>query len=115
MEKNSIDPCWFTWKDGNTIVILLLYVDDILIASNNQSKINQIKRKLMEEFKMKDLGEPKELLGIRIERDRKRMVLKLDQKKFIEKVIDKFIGENKHPQRSPMVSNQVRNRERILR
>lgn len=34
--------------------------------------MNEIKRQLQNEFRMKDRGEPKEYLGILIERDRTR-------------------------------------------
>ena len=51
-------------------VILLLYVDDILIASRNVLRIDRLKKQLNKSFAMKDLGLTKKILGIRIERDR---------------------------------------------
>ena len=51
-------------------VILLLYVDDILIASRNVLRIDRLKKQLNKSFAMKDLGLAKKILGIRIERDR---------------------------------------------
>ena len=35
---------------------LLLYVDDMLIASNSMSKISELKMELSKKFEMKDLG-----------------------------------------------------------
>ena len=48
---------------------LLLYVDDMLIASKNRSAINKLKKNLSSEFEMKDLGEAKKVLDMEIERD----------------------------------------------
>lgn len=39
---------------------------------------------------MKDLGTTKQILGIRINRDKTREVLKLSQTKYIEWVLEKF-------------------------
>ena len=66
-----IDPCLFTWKLGDVIVILLIYVYDMLIASNDSKKLDEFKEKLMNAFEMSDLGEPETFLGMNIERDRK--------------------------------------------
>ena len=42
-----------TWE----YIYLLLYVDDMLIASRFRSGIDALKRDLSSEFEMKDLGE----------------------------------------------------------
>ena len=41
-------------------------------------------------FEMKDLGEASYVLGIEIHRDRKKGVLGLSQKAYIEKVLEKY-------------------------
>ena len=50
---------------------MLLYVDDMLVAGSNMQEINVLKRKLENSFAMKDLGAAKQILGMRITRDRK--------------------------------------------
>jgi len=49
---------------------LLHYIDDILIASNSRLAIDRLKKQLSSEFEMKDLGEVKKVLDMKIERDR---------------------------------------------
>ena len=44
-------------------MVLLVYVDDALIASNNQEEVNQSKVLLDQKFKLKDLGELNSSLG----------------------------------------------------
>ena len=38
-------------------MILLVYVDDVLIASNDKGELDQFKLLLDQRFKLKDLGE----------------------------------------------------------
>ena len=66
----------------------------------------------MAKFEMNDSGEPKEYLGITIPCDRNTKTLKLNQTKFINKILDKFGYKDAHPQRSPMVTAQVNNKRR---
>ena len=55
-------------EDGSHIY-LLFYVDDMLIASQDKSKIQKLKSLLSSEFEMKDTGATKTILGMEIKRD----------------------------------------------
>ena len=59
-------------KNDGSYIILLLYVDDMLVAGSNMQEINVLKIKLENSFAMKDLGAAKQNLGMRITRDRKK-------------------------------------------
>ena len=48
----------------NLILILILYVDDVLIASKCIIKLEEIIGALKLRFRMTDLGEPRSFLGI---------------------------------------------------
>ena len=71
-------------------IYLLLYVDDMLIAYKSISVIDKLKKDLSFEFEMKDLGEAKKVLGMKIERDRKGGKVTLTQKGYLRKVLQKF-------------------------
>jgi len=58
------DVCVFV----NTELIVAIYVDDIIIASNELRKIEHFKKQLGDRFKTKDLGEVNYVLKIRVER-----------------------------------------------
>jgi len=45
-----------------------------------------LKIQLSENFEMKDLGPAKQILGMRISRDRSEGILNLSQEKYIEKI-----------------------------
>ncbi|KAF7821923.1 Retrovirus-related Pol polyprotein from transposon TNT 1-94 [Senna tora] len=55
---------------GSKFIFLVLYVDDILLASSDQDLLNETKSFLSAAFEMKDLGEASYVLGIEIRRDR---------------------------------------------
>ena len=69
---------------------MILYVDDILLASSDVSLLQETKEFLSSNFDMKDLGEASYVLGIEIHRDRRKYALGLSQKRYIEKVLKKF-------------------------
>jgi hypothetical protein len=67
-----LDHCvYFKKIENGSFIILLLYVDDMLVAGNNMQDINVLKKKLDNSFVMKDLGATKKILGMRITRDKK--------------------------------------------
>ena len=69
------------------MVYLLLYVDNMLIASKSKSEIQVVKAKLEKEFEMKELKNTIRILGMEIERDKKNKILFLSQKSYIQKVL----------------------------
>ena len=89
--RSDYDSCVYHRKlsDGS-FVYLLLYVDDMLIAAKNLVEVNKLKTLLSGEFKMKDLGATKKILGMEIHRDRQAGKLFLSQKNYVEKVLEHF-------------------------
>ena len=71
------DHCCNIKLFGNSYIILLLYMDDMLIAGSSIEKINNLKKQLSKQFAMKDLGAAKQILGMRIIRDKAYGTLKL--------------------------------------
>ena len=69
--KEQAYQCVFMKKyaEGD-FIILLLYVDDRMIAGNNTKMIVFLKKTLSKSFAMKDLGSTKQILGMKIYRDR---------------------------------------------
>ena len=68
---SKYDNCiYFGGSNQSGVAYLLLYVDDMLIASKHKSEIKRLKNLLKSEFEMKDLGNIKEIIGMDILRDR---------------------------------------------
>ncbi|PIK50089.1 hypothetical protein BSL78_13015 [Apostichopus japonicus] len=70
------------------MTIILVWVDDIIITTNRDSTLEDVKRGLTSRFKMKDLGEISMFLGMRFicEVD----MIKINQSKYIEKMLLKY-------------------------
>ncbi|KAH9679095.1 hypothetical protein KPL71_025975 [Citrus sinensis] len=86
--RNKFDHCvYFRKLQEGSFIYLLLYVDDMLIASKSKDEIEKLKTQLNQEFKMKDLGEAKKILGMEICRDRARGKVSLSQKQYLKKVL----------------------------
>jgi hypothetical protein len=97
---NIHDKCLFTRNSGDTIEMIAVYVDDILIVSNLESNIQTIKNEINKQIKIKDLGELNELLGIRFIRSQGTILL--DQQRLIESSIERFGFNSLIPINSPM-------------
>jgi Reverse transcriptase (RNA-dependent DNA polymerase) len=82
--------CVYVKRSKNKFVILSLYVDDILLASNNKEYVQTIKEWLSSNFDMKDMSEASYILGVKIEIDRSKKILALSQEHYIRKVLEKF-------------------------
>ncbi|KAM1561755.1 hypothetical protein ACFX1Z_004844 [Malus domestica] len=92
--ENKMDDCIYLKIRGSRFIFLVLYVDDILLASSDRQLLNETKHMLSTNFEMKDLGEAYYVLGIEIVRDRQRRCLGLSQKGYIERVLNRFNMEH---------------------
>lgn len=97
------EPCvYIRVRNDNikSINIITVYVDDLLIFSNCDEEKDDIKRRLMMKFEMKDLGYVKQLLGIRIRRTLETMYI--DQEQYIKSLLSTFKMQDCNITKSPM-------------
>ncbi|GKV22443.1 hypothetical protein SLEP1_g32316 [Rubroshorea leprosula] len=88
------------YNDG-CFCILLLYVDDMIIIGNNPIYVSTLKAQLAGEFDMKDLGAMNQILGMKVFRDREDRKIWLNQKNYIERVLQRFNMQNAKPVSTP--------------
>nr|GEW10443.1 zinc finger, CCHC-type [Tanacetum cinerariifolium] len=81
-------------------VIICLYIDDMLIFGIDQYQVDKTKKFLSSRFSMKDMGEADVILGIKIKRENKRIVI--TQYHYIKKILKKFNHENCSSVSTPM-------------
>ena len=67
-------------------MVLLVYVDDVLIACNDKTEIDRFKVMLDDKFKLKDLGDLKYFLGLEVARSDKGIAL--CQRKYTLEVLN---------------------------
>lgn len=85
--------------DGNLYILrskddpvyLLLWVDDMLIFAKKKSpNAAEVKAKLKQQYRMKDLGPARIFIGIEISRDRQRRTITLSQKRYVESTLEQL-------------------------
>ena len=63
---SDLDHAVFLYSSSHKFCIVALYINDLMILSNNPSLLHQKKKQLMSAFKMKDLGDIHWFLGLEI-------------------------------------------------
>ena len=72
------------------MLILILYVDDMLLAGSNMDEMATLQSKLNDTFDMKDLGNANHILGMRVMHGRQKQLLYFSQTEYIDKVLKHF-------------------------
>lgn len=106
LKKTATNPCVYVDADNNSDVIIIVYVDDLLIGSKSLGKIEEVKTSLKAKFKMKDLGEIKNILGIHVDRDKHTGEMRLSQRLYIENLLKRFDMENCNSTTTPLEPNE---------
>jgi hypothetical protein len=76
-KENTIDRCIYLKVSRSKFLFLILYVDDILLASSDLGILHETKKFLSKNFEMKDMDEATYVIGIEIFRYRSRGILGL--------------------------------------
>lgn len=106
-KRSNYDACLYVKQSCETCTYeyMLLYVDDIIIASNSNDEIFALKEALRKNFKMQDLGQIKLFLGINIKVTDDGLYL--DQTHYIKNILRKFEMYNCKGQKTPMESGPI--------
>lgn len=78
----------FIHKTFATVLLILIYVNDILVTGNNTTELNRFTSKLNSMFSLKDLGKVHYFLGLEISRDVTGLFI--TQKKYVQDLLVKF-------------------------
>ena len=65
-KRCEANHCCYVKFFGNSYIILLLYLDDMLIVGSSTEEINILKKQLLKQFAIKDLAAVKQILGMRM-------------------------------------------------
>lgn len=100
--RSENDPCLYIRNQSSKKLYLLLYVDDILIIGHDLGQIKAIKSRLSKEFKMTDLEEVSCFLGMKIQRDIDRRIMRISQCRYLENLLERFNMSECKPISIPM-------------
>jgi len=100
---NQSDQCVYTYHAENKDqIIILFWVDDIIIGSNNLDLISTTKQLLNKEFNMDDRGEINWFLGIDFTR-LENGCYQISQKRYAESILKRFKMDNCKAATTPAV------------
>jgi hypothetical protein len=105
------DPCVYINKEDGNIVIVVIYVDDLMVASDNPRKLQRLKSELSKSFEMKDLGPLSFCLGIEFTQDVEKQTITMSQSKYIKETLSRFNMENCKGVTTPINPNDKLSKE----
>ncbi|KAA3477746.1 pleiotropic drug resistance protein 3-like [Gossypium australe] len=92
-ERSISEPTLYVRKDGDeTLLIVSLYVDDLLVIGGNNDMLIDFKSKTKNMFEMTDLGEMSYFLGMEVSQIQQGIFI--SQKAFSLKILNKFSIQN---------------------
>ena len=108
---NDADKWIYRKVENNSCIIICLYVNDMIIFRTNLQVVIDSKSFIRSKFDMKDLGEAKMILGIKILRTPKG--LNLSQEHYVEKILRRFEHFDCKPMSTPydLISQLKKNRK----
>jgi hypothetical protein len=104
--RSEYDNCvYFKNLNNGIFIILVLYVDDMLLANKIITEINKLKAQMARTFDMKYLGTKKQILGMEIFRNRRNGKIWLSQQNCVKKIILRFGMNSVKPVFVPFASH----------
>jgi len=99
--QSQVDLCLYTKVTNSDKVYIIIYVDDIIIASNNARYISSMYKKLCDHFELTDLGDISYYLGIKVTKDEED-IYSINQTGYIEKVLRTYRMEDAKESKIPL-------------
>ncbi len=97
-----MDSNLYIKHEGDDLLIVLVYVDDIIFGCTNNSSIEWFANSMQSEFEMSMIGELVYFLGLQI--SQKPEGLFISQEKYLKEMLKRFQMEDTTPVSTPMVS-----------
>jgi len=107
-KRSDADHRVFTKIINGKLFVIAAYIDNFLLFSSNISHIRTVKEDLERHFEMKDLGEAKWILQMKIEKtdiDNRMKKLTIFQEQYIETILEQHSMADYKPAKTPMAAN----------
>lgn len=111
--RGVADPCLYRKVVNGEWTYILVYVDDVIIASKSKNNIDKAKSIFSKEFKTKDLGELKCYLGINVEKDESGY-FHMNQENYINNLLKTFGLEDAKSSSIPMDTSYMKIKDDTL-
>ena len=100
--KCHSDNTIYTKKVGKSLIILVIYVDDLILTSSDPNLINHVKSNLKNKFEMIDFGHLHYFLGLQVLQSKEG--ISLSQSRYACDLLCHFHLEDCKPAPSPFQS-----------
>ena len=101
---SKADTSLFFYNKGKITIYLLVYVDDIIVASSSQEAVTKLLEDLKQEFDLKDLGDLHYFLGIEVKKISNGILL--CQEKYASDIIKRVGMHNCKPVSTPLSTSE---------
>ncbi|THH19984.1 hypothetical protein EUX98_g8666 [Antrodiella citrinella] len=98
----NADYCIYLRRAGDSLVIIIIHVDDMAIFASDKSLMTQVKAEIASHVPITDLGPIKFFLGLHVDRNRPKHSITLHQSKYIRTILDRFHQADAHTVSTPL-------------
>ncbi|KAJ9535146.1 hypothetical protein OSB04_un001776, partial [Centaurea solstitialis] len=102
-KKGSVDSTMFLMKEGEHIVVIQIYVDDIIFGSTSRELCKKFETVMTKEFKMSMMGEINFFLGLQVRQFSDGIFI--NQSKYIFDLLKKYDMSGCHSIGTPMATD----------
>nr|GEW23400.1 retrovirus-related Pol polyprotein from transposon TNT 1-94 [Tanacetum cinerariifolium] len=99
--KGLVDPTLFIRRNGNELLLVQIYVDDIIFAASTPELCDLFSNRMFSKFKMSMMGQILFFLGLQISQSPRGIFI--NQSKYALESIKKYGFESYNPVDTPMV------------
>lgn len=97
--QSKHDPCLYVYRDKRTYSLLVLVVDDLLLATNNLTHALSFKQIMNTNFDFKDMGTPNYMIGMNLTVTKDKLMI--SQQEYIRDISKRFGTETLPPTSVP--------------
>jgi len=102
--RSAVDHSVFYCRTETEHTIVAVATDDMAVTSKHTSDVVKFKSELRKHFEITDMGEMKWFLGFEVKRDRAARTISINQRAYIQNMVDKFRLTNAKAVATPMES-----------
>jgi hypothetical protein len=103
-QRSGVDHSVFFRRTDEEHTIVAVATDDMAITSKRADDVLKFKSELRKHFDIADGGELRWFLGFEIKRDRAARTISINQRNYIERMVERFRLTNAKPVATPMES-----------
>jgi histone deacetylase 1/2 len=101
---SKADTSLFYYNKGGYRLFVLVYVDDIIVASCSQAATDALLKDLQSEFALKDLGNLHYFLGVEVKQTQEGLVM--SQRKYASEILTRAGMHNCKPVDTPLATSE---------